>query len=82
MSLWYLSAWCRYTTGGSQLQGFGLLAPGDVQGALQPGFRLRQRRPPLPQEQDAPEAIDFRFPPAFVMLLHERVGLRQRLEAV
>ena len=40
------------------------------------------RRPRLPQEQDAPEAIDFRFPPAFLLLLHQGVGLGQRLEAV
>ena len=63
-------------------QRFRLLAAGDVQGPLQPGFRLRLRRPRLPQEQDAPEARDFRFPPAFLMLLHQGVGLGQRLEAV
>ena len=68
--------------GGPQLQRFGLLPAGDVQGPLQPGFRLRLRRPRLPQEQDAPEAIDFRFPPAFLLLLHQGVGLGQRLEAV
>ena len=68
--------------GGAQFQRLRLLAAGDVQGPLQPGFRLRLRRPRLPQEQDAPEAIDFRFPPAFLMLLHQGVGLGQRLEAV
>ena len=61
---------------------FRLLAAGDVQGAPQPGFRLRLRRPRLSQEQDASEATDFRFPPAFLMLLHQGVGLGQRLEAV
>src|SRR5262245_42578227 len=40
---------------GPQLQRFCLLATGDVQSRLQPGFRLRLRRPRLPQEQDAPE---------------------------
>ena len=67
---------------GPQLQGFRLLAAGDVQGPLQPGFRLRLRRPRLPQEQDAPQATDFRFPAAFLMLLHQGVGLGQRLETV
>src|SRR5207249_3744860 len=60
----------------------GLLPAGDVQGLLEPGFRLRLRRHRLPQEQDAPEARDFRFPKAFLMLLHQGVGLGQRLEAV
>ena len=68
--------------GGPQLQRFRLLAAGDIQSPLQPGFRLRLRRPRLPQEQDATEAIDFRFPPAFLMLLHQGVGLGQCLEAV
>ena len=68
--------------GGPQLQRFGFLAAGDVQGALQPGFRLRLRCPRLPQEQDATETMNFRFPPAFVMLLYERVGLGQCLEAI
>jgi hypothetical protein len=70
------------TYGGPQLQRFGLLVTGDVQGALQPGFRLRLRRPRLPQEQDAPEAMDFRLPPAFLLLLYQGVGLGQCLEAV
>jgi hypothetical protein len=65
-----------------QLQGFRLLAAGDVQSPLEPGFRLRRRCLRLPQEQDAPEATNFRFPPAFVMLLHQGVGLGQRLEAL
>ena len=68
--------------GGPQLQRFRLLTAGNVQGSLQPGFRLRLRRPRLPQEQDAPEAIDFRLPPAFLLLLYQGVGLGQRLEAV
>src|SRR4029453_2048365 len=68
--------------GGPQLQRFGLLAAGDVQGPLQPGFCLRLWRPRLPQEQDAPQATDFRFPVAFLMLLYQGVGLSQRLEAV
>ena len=68
--------------GGPQLQRFRLLAVGDVQGPLQPGFCLRLRCPRLPQEQDAPEAIDFRFPVAFLMLLYQGVGFGQRLEAV
>ena len=50
--------------------GMQVVAAGDIQGPLQPGFRLRLRRPCLPQEQDAPEATDFRFPPAFLLLLH------------
>src|SRR5262245_51150465 len=70
------------THGSPQLQGFRLLAAGDVQGLLQPGFHLRLWRPRLLQEQDAPEATDFRFPPAFLMLLHQGVSLGQRLEAV
>ena len=40
------------------------------------------RRHRLPQEQDAPETMDFRFPPALLMLLHQGMGLDQRLEAV
>src|SRR5215510_9508740 len=52
----------------AQLQGFGLLAVGDVESPLEAGFCLRLWRPWLPQEQDALEAMDFRFPPAFVML--------------
>src|SRR4029453_19324977 len=47
-----------------------------------PGFPLRQWWPRLPQEHDAPEAMDFRFPPAFLLLLHQGMGLGQRLEAV
>src|SRR5262249_22013569 len=61
--------------GGAQFQRLRLLATGDVQSPLQPGFRLCLRCPRLPQEQDAPEAMDFRFPPAFLMLLHKGVGL-------
>src|SRR5262245_42933604 len=49
---------------------------------MEPDFRLCQRRPWLPQEQDAPQATDLRFPPAFLMLLHQSVGLGQRLEAI
>ena len=63
-------------------QRLGLLAAGDVQSPLQPGFCLRLRRPRLPQEQDAPEAVDFRFPVAFLMLLHQGMGLGERLKAV
>jgi hypothetical protein len=65
-----------------QFQRFGLLVAGDIQGSLQPGFCLCLRRPWLPQEQDASEAVDFRFPDAFFMLIHQRVSLDQRLEAV
>jgi hypothetical protein len=36
----------------------------------------------LSQEQDASEAMDFRLPPAFLMLLYQGVGFGQRLEAV
>src|SRR5256886_14633513 len=68
--------------GGAQLQRFRPLTAGDVQGSLQPGFRLRLRRPRLPQEQDAPEAMDFRLPPAFLLLLYQGVGLGQCLEAI
>jgi hypothetical protein len=68
--------------GGPQLQRLGLLAAGQGEGPLQPGFRLRLRRPHLSQQQDAPEARDFGFPPAFLMPLHQGVGLGQRLEAV
>ena len=60
--------------------GFRLLAASDVQGALQPGFRLCLRCPCLLQEQDAPQATDFGFPAAFLVLY--QVGLGQRLEAV
>ena len=72
----------REAHGSAQLQRFRLLAAGDVQGPLEAGFRLLLRRPRLPQEQDAPEARDFRFPPAVLMLLHQGVGLSQRLEAI
>jgi hypothetical protein len=48
---------------------------GDVQGALEAGLCLRLRRPRLLQEYDAPEAMNFRFPIAFVMLFHQSVGL-------
>jgi hypothetical protein len=65
-----------------QFQRFCLLAAGHVQSTLQPGFHLRLRCPRLPQEQDTPEAMDFRFPPAFLLLLHQGVGLGQRLDAV
>ena len=68
--------------GGAQLQGFRPLAAGHVQSPLQPGFRLFLRCLRLSQEHDAPQAIDFCFPPAFLMLLHVGVGLGQRLEAV
>src|SRR5262249_29927881 len=68
--------------GGPQFERFRLLTAGNVQGSLQPGFRLRLRRPRLPQEQDAPEAMDFRLPPAFLLLLYQGVGLVQCLEAV
>src|SRR5262245_43659463 len=40
----------------AQLQGFGLLAVGDVESPLEAGFCLRLWRPWLPQEQDALEA--------------------------
>jgi hypothetical protein len=49
---------------------------------LEAGFRLRLRRPRLSQEQDAPQARDFRFPKAFLMLLYQGVGLGQHLEAI
>src|SRR5437899_845092 len=49
--------------GGAQLQGFRLLAAGDLQGALEAGFRLLWLWHRLPQEQDAPQATDLRFPP-------------------
>src|SRR5215831_2288167 len=68
--------------GGPQLERFGLLAAGDVQSPLQPDFRLRRRGPRLPQEHDAAQATHFRFPEAFLVLLHQGVGLGQRLEAV
>ena len=68
--------------GGAQLQRFGLLAVGDVQGPLQPGFRFRLGCPRLLQEQGASEATDFGFPPAVLLLLHQGGGLGQRLEAV
>ena len=48
--------------------------------------KARQRRrlwcPLLPQEQDAPQARDFRFPKAFLMLLYQGVGLGQCLKTV
>jgi hypothetical protein len=40
----------REAHGGTQLQGFRLLAASDVQGALQPGFRLLRLCHCLPQE--------------------------------
>jgi hypothetical protein len=43
------------------------------------GFRLFLRCPRLPQEQDTPEAMDFRFPQAFLMLLYQGMGLSQCL---
>src|SRR5262249_28300273 len=52
------------------------------EGLLKTGFRLRRRRLWLPQEQDAPEATDFRFPVAFLVLLYQSIGFGQRLEAV
>ncbi|HEY7491535.1 MAG TPA: hypothetical protein VIH59_10565 [Candidatus Tectomicrobia bacterium] len=58
------------------------MAAGDVWHSPQPGFRLRLRRPRLPQEQGAPEAMDFRFPLAFLMSLHQGMGLGQNLETV
>ena len=58
------------------------MAAGDVQGPLAPGFRLLLLRHRLPQEQDTPEAIDFRFPLTFLMLLHQGSGVSQRLEAI
>jgi hypothetical protein len=68
--------------GGAQLQRLRLLATGDIQGSLKPDFRLRLPCPCLPQEQDAPEASAFRLTPAVLLLLHQGVGLGQRLEAV
>jgi hypothetical protein len=47
-----------------------------------PDDRVRLRCLCLPREQDAPEATDFRFPVALLLLLHQGVGLGQRLEAV
>src|SRR5262245_14796251 len=47
----------RQAHSGAQLQGLGLLAAGDVQGALEAGFRLLWLWHRLPQEQDATEAI-------------------------
>jgi hypothetical protein len=55
---------------------------GNVESPLQPSFCLRLRRPQLPQEQDAPQATDLRFPPAFLMLLYQRIGFGQGLEAL
>ena len=66
----------------AQFERFRLLAAGDIQGPPEAGFRLLLLRPRLPQEQDAPEARDFCFAPAGLMLLHQGVGLSQRLEAV
>jgi hypothetical protein len=45
--------------GGAQFQRFCLLTAGNIQSSLQPDFRFLLLRPRLPQEQDAPEAIDF-----------------------
>jgi len=36
----------------------------------------------MSSEQDAPQAMHFRFPPAFFLLLHQRMGLTQYPEAV
>ena len=60
--------------GRPQFQRFRLLAAGDVQRPLQPSFRFRLRCPRLPQEQDTPEAMDFRFPVAFLVLLQQGVA--------
>jgi hypothetical protein len=49
---------------------------------LQPDFRLLRLWYRLSLEQDATETMDFRFSPAFVMLLYERVGLVQCLKTV
>ena len=70
---------------GPQLQRFRLLAAGDVQGALEAFFRSQCRtlHPAFRmQKQDTLQATDFRFPPAFLMLLHQGVGLGQRLQAL
>ena len=64
-------------------QRLGLLAAGDDESPVQASFRLRLRRlPSVAGSKIAAEAIDFRFPPAFLLLLHQGVGLSQRLEAV
>src|SRR5882724_958081 len=68
--------------GGAQLQGFRLLLASNSEGLVKAAFCLLLLRYRLPQEQDAPEAVDFRFPPAFLMLLHQGMCLDQRLEAV
>jgi len=65
-----------------QLQRLRLLAAGHLQGPPQPGFHRLLLRYRLLQEQDALEARDFRFPVAFLVLLHQGVGLGQGLEAV
>src|SRR5262245_6549383 len=57
----------RQAHSGAQFQGLGLLAAGDLQGALEAGFRLLWLWHRLPQEQDAPLATDLRFPPAFLL---------------
>jgi hypothetical protein len=67
--------------GGTQLQRPRLLTTGDVQGALQSGFRLGLWCLRLAQEQNALEASDFRFPSGFVMLLYQNVGPVPCLEA-
>jgi hypothetical protein len=56
----------RQAHSGAQLQGLGLLAAGNLQGALEAGFRLLWLWHRLPQEQDAPQVTDLRFPPAFL----------------
>src|SRR5262249_58560109 len=57
--------------GGTEFPGLGLLAAGNVETLLEAGFRRCLWCPRLLQEQDAPEASDFRFTPAIFMLLHQ-----------
>jgi hypothetical protein len=67
--------------GSPQLQRFGLLETGDIQGALEPGFHRFLGCLRLLQEQNTPQAIDFGFQPALLMLLYQRLGFGQCLEA-
>ena len=69
--------------GGAQLQGdFASWRRATSRARCNQESASRLRRPRLPQEQDAAQAMDFRFPVAFLMLLDQGVSLGQRLEAV
>src|SRR5262245_61091264 len=62
---------------GPQLERSRLLAAGEVQGPLEPGFRLGLRCPRLPQEEARSEAIQLRLDQALSRALRSRQCLVQ-----